>query len=300
MSQNFPIITIDGNPLPPDAITYELARLLKFYSQHMPEDQVRAQMPALRQRAIDQAIGTRLLFDNAARLDLRVTDDEVDKTIATMISRSGGREKFDELLAKQKLTEEELRQQIRRGQRVDKLVEQIVADTPDPTEADIRAHFDAHSDEYNRPERVLAQHILVKPADDTAEARSAARAKLDEIRQRVLNGASFSDEAAAHSECPSGKQGGSLGWFSRGMMVEAFDHAAFELPKGAMSEIIETQFGYHIIYKSDQEESRPADFDEARESIRDFLRHSRRGEVLAQHVAELRSKVKIEQTAASS
>ncbi len=300
MSDKPPRITVNGQLISEEAITFELSRLLQFYSQHMPEEQVRAQLPALKARAVEQAIGAKLLIDEAARLDIQVPDDDVDQRLEEMVKRVGGREKFDALLKKQHLNEAGLRDQIRRGRRVDQLVERVVSDSPDPTAAEIRAHFDAHLDEYTRPERVLAQHILIKPADATDAARKAARGKLDAIRTRVQAGANFSDEAAEHSECPSGKEGGSLGWFARGMMVQAFDHAAFAMAKGELSDVIETQFGYHVIYKTDHEDAKPGDFDEAHENVRDFLRHARRGEALSTYVDELRSKAKIVQEEAAA
>lgn len=295
MSANTPKITVNGHLIPEEAITFELSRLVQFYSQHMPEEQVRAQLPTLRLRAIDQTIGAKLLFDEAARLDIQVPEADVDKQCAELEQRAGGREAFLALLKKQNLDEVRLRQQIQRGRRVDLLVEKITAEVTDPTETEIKAHFEAHRDEYTRPERVLAQHILIKPADESDAAKTAARERLEAIRKRAADGAAFSDLASDNSDCPSGKEGGSLGWFSRGMMVEAFDQVAFELKTGELSDIIETQFGYHVIYKTDHAESEPADFDEAHESVRDFLRHTRRGEALAAHVQELREKATIVQ-----
>ncbi len=295
MSNPLPRIAVNGEVIPPEAIAFELSRLAQFYSRHMAEEQVRQQLPELRARAVEQAVGAKLLIAEAERLDLQVDEADIDERIAAMVKQAGGAERFAALLAKQRLSENGLRVQMRRGRRVDLLVERIVAEAPDPTEEDVRTHFEAHRDEYSRPERVLAQHILVKPAGEDEAARAQARAKLETIRNRVAAGASFADEAAAHSDCPSGKQGGSLGWVARGMMTEAFDQAVFDLNLLELSGIIETEFGYHIIYKTAHEDSAPADFDEAREGVRDFLRHARRGELLASHVAELRARAKIEE-----
>ena len=295
MTNPYPAITINGQPLPPEAIEFELGRLVKFYCQHMPEEQVRAQLPALREHAVEQAIGARLLFDEAARLNISVPDADVDERLAQMKKQVGGAKKFEALLAQQKLTEAGLREQIRSGRRVDMLVEQVVAAIPDPTEEEMRAHFASHQDEYARPERAQAQHILVSPAGKDEAARTAAKAKIEEIRARVQAGGKFADEAAAHSECPSGREaGGSLGWFGRGMMVPAFDEAAFGMKVGELSGIIETQFGYHIIQKTGHEEETAASFEDVRDAIRDFLRHAARGAALSAHVAELKAKAKIE------
>jgi parvulin-like peptidyl-prolyl isomerase len=295
MSNTFPRVAVNDEVIPPEAIAFELSRLVQFYSRHMPEEQIRRQLPELRARAVDQAIGAKLLIAEAERLDIQVDEADIDARVAAMVKQAGGAERFAALLKKQHLSEHRLREQVRRGRRVDVLVERIVAEAPEPGEEDLRSHFEAHRDEYSRPERVLAQHILVKPAGEDAAARSQARAKLEEIRRRVVAGAAFTEEAAAHSDCPSGKLGGSLGWFARGMMAEAFDEAVFDLGLHELSEIVETEFGYHIVYKTAHEDPAPADFDEAREGVRDFLRHARRGELLAAHVAELRAGARIEE-----
>lgn len=294
MSDTIPAITVNGEPVPAQAVSFELERLVKFYAQHgMSEEQIRQQLPVLRDRAIEQAIGEKLLFLEADELDIRVSDEEVDQSVFQMAREVGGMGKLRDVLARQKLDEKTLRAQIRRGKRVDKLVEQIVSSSAEPTEEEIKDHFEQHQGEYNKPERVLAQHILITPEGDTPESKEAAHKKISAIRERVLKGADFSAEAKAHSHCPSKDKGGSLGWFARGMMVPAFENAAFGMKDGEVSDIVETQFGYHIIYRTGHEDAQAADFDEARESIRDFLRHAKRGEALSAHVADLRKKADV-------
>ncbi|HOR97751.1 MAG TPA: peptidylprolyl isomerase [Kiritimatiellia bacterium] len=288
-------VKVNGQRISEEAIQFELERLVRFHAEHgMAEDQVRAQLPALVDKAIDQAIGAKLLLDEASRLDIPVREEDVEAQIARIIEQVGGEDAFRKALTGQNTTEQVFRDQIRRGCRVEKLVEQAVAGVAEPTEEDIRRHFDEHKEEYAPGERVLAQHILISPDGDTQTSKNEARAKIEAIRERIQAGKSFSDEAAAHSMCPSGKDGGSLGWFSRGMMVPEFDSAAFSMNVGEVSDVIETQFGYHIIFKTDHEAAGEADFDQVREKIRDFLRHARRGEAMAAYVNELKSKAKIE------
>ncbi len=88
---------------------------------------------------------------------------------------------------------------------------------------------------------VRASHILVK-------TREEAQAILGQLRS---NGAKFEDLARGKSQCPSGKQGGDLGWFGRNRMVKPFEDAAFSLNKGALSEVVQTKFGFHIIKVTD-------------------------------------------------
>ncbi len=84
--------------------------------------------------------------------------------------------------------------------------------------------------------QVKASHILVK-----------GQGKAQDLLDKINAGASFEDLAKQYSECPSGKRGGDLGYFGRGMMIREFEVAAFEGEKGAVVGPIKTQFGYHII-----------------------------------------------------
>ena len=104
------------------------------------------------------------------------------------------------------------------------------------------------------PAQVSASHILLMYAG-SAES-SATRSKADAakeiaaLRDAVIGGADFAELAGQHSDCPSGEEGGELGTFSRGEMVPEFDEAAFALPVGGVSAVVETAFGYHIILRT--------------------------------------------------
>ena len=287
---------VNGKTIPREAVEHELNRLVRFYAQHgMTEAQVRAQLPILKKKAEEQAIGTALLFAEAEILDIPVSDDEVEDSLRRMTEEAGGPAKLRSILEKQGQNVQQLRAEIRRGKRVDKLVEKVTADTPEPTDREAEAFFAAHRGEFGTAEQVRAQHILVTPKSASPEDDLAAIAKIREIRERILAGSDFSTEAAAHSDCPSGKSaGGSLGWFSRGMMVKEFDEAAFKMKVGELSDVVKTQFGYHVIYKNDAQPESVPDFSDVRERVKDILRHQRRGEALAAHVADLRAKAVIE------
>ncbi|MDA0578162.1 MAG: peptidylprolyl isomerase [Verrucomicrobia bacterium] len=290
-------IRINGQVIPPEAIEYELGRLVRFYSEHMPEAEIRKQLDVLRERAKQQAIGAKLLLDEAGRLDLAVPEEQdVLEKLNEVVTSCGGREAFDALLKKQNVSEASVRAGIVQGRRVDMLVDRVAAGLSDPSEEELRAHFEEHPDEYLRPARASAQHILAKFEGDSAIERATAKAKLERIRRDMQEGAAFADQAAIHSDCPSGKEaGGNLGWFSRGMMVPEFDNAVFAMKVGELSELIESPFGFHLIEKTGEEAGGPAEYDAVREKIRDFLRHARRGEAIAAYVAELRTKVMVEE-----
>ena len=115
------------------------------------------------------------------------------------------------------------------------------------SDAEIRAYFDTHKKEFDRPGRAVVS-ILSIPRTVTAADSAAVRARMAAIRDEIAKGAKFEDVAKRESaDTISGVQGGSLGRGPRGRFVEAFENAAFALTPGQLSEPVETQFGLHLI-----------------------------------------------------
>lgn len=281
---------VNGQEIGGEAVKFELDRLVRFYMSHgMTMEEVKKNLPKLEEKALDQAIGAKLLLDQAAKLDLPLSAAEIDGEVSKVIEQVGGPENYRKALAAQGVTEEQFRKELEKGAKVNKLVEQACSSVAEPTDDEVAAFYAAHKDEYVAPEQVLCQHILVKGTDD------AALDKIKGIRARIVDGkADFAEEAKQHSDCPSGQQGGSLGWFGRGMMVPEFDKAAFEMKKGEVSGIVTTQFGYHIIYKADQKGGEKQTLVDVHDQIKDLLRHEARGRAMDAYVAELRDKAQIE------
>lgn len=290
-------IKVNGEVIPEEAINFELNRLIQFYSGFMSEDQIRQQLPALKEKAKEQAVGAKLLIIEAMRLDMKVAGADIDKKFEEIAKQAGGKDALDKLLKSKNLSEKYVRDNIERGRKVDMLVEQVYHEVEDPTEEEMKEHFKEHAAEYSKPERAQAQHILIKcdPKDDKEMA--VARSRLMEIKSQIENGSKFAELAVIHSDCPSGKKaGGSLGWFSRGMMVPEFDQAVFSMQIGELSEIVQTQFGVHIIYKTGHEDAAKAEYKEAADKIKEFLRHAKRGAAISAFVDELKQKARIEES----
>ena len=122
-----------------------------------------------------------------------------------------------------------------------------VIDVPLTREEVERYHRD-HISKYSAPEQVHARHILVSPSGPGEEADRAARAKAEELLRRIRAGEDIADLARQYTDDPATKaQGGDLGYFARGTMLDAFERAAFTLEVGEVSEPVKTEVGYHII-----------------------------------------------------
>ena len=283
------IAIVNGQEITADAVHFELDRLVRFYMGHgMTMEEVKENLPKLQEKALEQAIGAKLLLERATMLELPVTAGDIDAEVKKVVDQVGGEESYKAALAAQGVTEETFRRELEKGVRVNMLVNQACSHVAEPTEAEVEEFYKAHKDEYVEPHQVLCQHILVKGTDDKALD------KIKAIRERIVGGADFAEEAKKNSDCPSGQQGGSLGWFGRGMMVPEFDKAAFEMKKGEVSGIVTTQFGYHIIYKAGEKGGAAQTLVDVHDQIKDLLRHEARGRAMDAYVAELREKAAIE------
>jgi peptidyl-prolyl cis-trans isomerase D len=153
------------------------------------------------------------------------------------------------------------------------------------TEDDLRQYYEQHKDEYTLPERVKAQHILFKTQGMTPEEIEKTKEKARGVLERAKKGEDFSALAKQFSEDTTASAGGDLGDFGRGQMVPEFEQAAFSLGPGGISDLVQTQFGIHIIKVNEKQERRERPFDELKEAIRPIV-ETRKAEQRASELAQ--------------
>ena len=291
-------LKVNGQKIPEKAVLAELKRLMEFYGQHMPREELGRHAAELVERAREHAIGTQLLVDEVKRRHIEVNDTDVAAALGDMIKRVGGEDKLTEMLVKQGLSHEQFLASMRVGKQLDMLVARITSTAPDCTEEDLQKYFEEHPERYLAADRAQVRHILMKPATNGEADQAVTRTTLMGFKQKVLEGEEFADLAAAHSECPSGKEaGGSLGWIVRGTTVPEFDQAVFDdLELGEISDPVQTSLGFHMIELQEKEVGDPLPYEEVKEGIRDLLTHERKGKALSDFVAQLREKATIEDT----
>ncbi|KAF1042302.1 SurA N-terminal domain-containing protein [Xylophilus sp.] len=144
-----------------------------------------------------------------------------------------------------------------------------------PNEADLRTYYNENLDRLGGKEERRASHILITAAKDAPAAdREKARARAQELLAAVRKApATFADVAKKNSQDPgSAANGGDLGFFARGAMVKPFEDAAFSLQKGAISDVVESDFGFHIILVTDIKVPKRPSFEEVRPKLEDELR----------------------------
>ena len=160
--------------------------------------------------------------------------------------------------------------------------------TPD----DLRAYYDQHRDEYRTPDQVKVSHILIKTPlpgpDGKVDEKGVAEAqhRAEDLLKQLKGGAKLEDLAKKYSEDPgSAKQGGSLGWIGKGQTVPEFEKTAFSLPKGQISDLVKSSYGFHIIRVEDKQDAHVKTLDDVKAEIEPVIKHQKAQQV-AQKQAE--------------
>jgi len=145
----------------------------------------------------------------------------------------------------------------------------------------IRAYYNEHIDGYKQPDRAHVAHILFKTVGKTDAEAEEIHKKAEDVQKRAKSGANFGDLAKQYSEDTSKEKGGDLDWIVRGQTVPEFEQAAFSLPIGSVSDLVKTQYGFHIVKVIDRQAARTQALDEVFPQILGTLQEDQ-----AQHAAE--------------
>jgi len=253
------------------------------------------QMTEIKDKVLNGLIDRELLSQQAEKEGIKVDKKEVDERIAALRQRFPNEEDFKKTLDRLGLTEAGLRAQFEKELAIKAMLDKKYAGKLDVTEAEMKKFYDDNPDFFKTPERVRASHILIKVDQGASEADKAkARQKIADIQKKVKKGEDFAALAKENSDCPSSSKGGDLDFFQRGQMVGPFQDAAFAMKVGDVSDIVETQFGYHLIKVTDKKDAGKISFEESKEKIKAHLGQQEMAQEVNKYVAELKKTAKIE------
>jgi peptidyl-prolyl cis-trans isomerase C len=245
---------------------------------------------------LDQIVDYHVLAAEAGARKLAVPDGEVKARIDQMKQGFGNEQAFQQALAQQHVTLDELTKQARTGMVIDKLVETEITPKIAVQDADINTFYQQNLERFKQGESVHASHILIAvPQGATPAQKAEAKAKAEQVLKQVRAGTDFAKLAREQSQDPgSAPNGGDLGFFPKGQMEPHFEAVAFGLKPGAVSDIVETPFGFHIIKLIERKPAHTAALADVSDQIRQFLTEQQREERIQQFVATAKSKAKIE------
>jgi peptidyl-prolyl cis-trans isomerase C len=289
------VVTVDGEKITHGEIMQGVQMNLMQMSKRVPPQQLSQMTGQIYQNVTDTLIANILLTKAAEKSSLTVNDEELAKEIATIEANAPEGTSLKNALAENKIDMDEWKADLRKQMLVRKLVEEKTADIAEATATEIAKFYEENVDSFKVPENVTASHILLAfTPEDTDATKAQKKQDIEKIRADLLAGGDFAAVAGEKSDCPSKARGGDLGTFARGQMVPEFEAAAFAQEIGAISDVVETQFGYHLIKTTEHQQSGIRPLAEVKDQLQDYLTGKKKQEALLAYIEELKGKASIE------
>ena len=273
-------ILVNGERIEEEVVRQEAERMRPEYEKAFADEAAATRERRLQQWARENLIERRLL-EQAARADARpVPPADVEAALA-QAGRTGAP------------AADPFRAEVELGLRARRLLEEADQGAPPPTDEAVRAFYQEHLEEFTLPERAHAAHIVkhVTPCKPPEVAEAALR----QVHAQLQAGADFAALAVKYSDCP--ENGGDLGWFARGQMVEEFEKAVFAMKPGQASNVLATRYGFHIVKVLDVRPAGAASLSEVEGRIRARLAAEARNAAIEAYLDGLRAKAKVEEVA---
>ncbi|MGE4488060.1 MAG: peptidylprolyl isomerase [Kiritimatiellales bacterium] len=289
------VVTVNGQNITHGEVMQGVQMNMMQLSRQVPAQQLSQMAGQIYQNVQDTLIANILLTEAAGKSSLTVDDAAVDAEIEKIKSGAPEDSSLEDALAENNIEFSEWKNNLREQMLVRKLVDEKTADVPEATATEVAEFYQQNLDSFKAPESVTASHILVafKP-EDTDETKAAKKKEIEAIREQLVAGGDFETIAKEKSDCPSGQRGGSLGSFTRGQMVPEFENVAFSANVGDLSDVVETQFGYHLIKVTDHKQDSTRPLSEVKDQLQSYLTGQHKQKALLAYIDELKAKAAIE------
>lgn len=288
------LATVNGTDITLAEFNKEMDVMVGRMQGRVPPERLGQMRMQMRDQLLENLITRQILVDKVKADNITVTPEEFDEAVATLTESLPEGVTLNDMLAQTETTEEEFKSTLTMELQIRKLLEGQTGGEVKATDEEIEAFYKDNQEQFERPETVEASHILIGiEATETDEQKAEKRKQLEAIREQLVAGGDFAALAAEHSSCPSKAQGGNLGRFPRGRMVPEFETAAFTQDVGAVGEIVETQFGYHLIKVEGRDEAGTTPLDEVREQLAQYLANQKQQDVVKTYIEQLREKADV-------
>ncbi len=245
--------------------------------------------------ALDQLIFAELMYQEGLKTPPADLDKQVDFKMSQNKSKFGSPAEFEAALKGAGVTEKDLVDITKKDIVISNYIEKKIAPTITVSDDEVKTFYNDNKEQLKEEPQVKASHILIG-VDSSAspEEKKKAREKAEALLKEIRGGKDFAEAAKASSTCPSKEQGGDLGYFGKGQMVPQFEQTAFAMKVGEISDVVETQFGYHIIKLTDKTGGEAPKLDDIKEKIATYLKGQKTQKAVFDFVTKLRKDAKVE------
>lgn len=266
-------IAVSANSTNREDISYLLLRTALAQYEKSPKQLSETELSAVkRQVAKEYEIQNLILSSNEAR-DIYIPDSVIEKSVNEVKSRYPDTDEFLSDIESNGMSESGFRAALAREQKVEAVLDRVSSKAVSISDMDIMIYYHMHYERFKLPETRTARHILITINPDFEEnQKQNAYQRLAKVRDRLLKKTKrFGEQALKHSECPTAMNGGLLGRVRQGELYPELDAALFSMKQGAVSDVIETEMGFHILFCEEIHSAGTATLKEARPKIQQML-----------------------------
>jgi len=250
------------------------AILLPIYTQYKStysDEELLTKIDEAKKNILYQLIEDRLILQEAQKIGMPATDEEVAERLEQIKSQFSSSEEFKSALASQGLTSADLKEKYREQIMIKKMVNREVRSRVSVTPIEIALFYEKNKDDFCVPAQVKVMTIMIRKNETDPEVNTDSLKKVKMIELKIAEGDDFAKLAREYSQDPSAVGGGDMGYISKGQMMKKIDEVIFSLQPGEISETIETPVGYHVFKIVEVKEAGAESFDEARMQIENYL-----------------------------
>ena len=271
----------------------------------------------MKDRVVNELVVRKLIEQEIEKRKITVTPEEEETAFKNIVDRYGSKEQLQDALRKNGISNEKFKKDLNSELKMKKLIEML--GKVEVTDGDVKKFYKENPDKFKTPEKVRASHILIaanpkeikdylltdkdnktlgndeldkKVQEEIASQRAKAQKILAEVKK---NPKGFEQYAKTYSEdVASGQRGGDLGFFAYEDMVEPFSKAAFSLKPNKVSDLVQSDYGFHIIMVKDRAKAGTITFEKAKDEIKQYMYIEKQVKLLEELITTLKNNAKIE------
>ena len=253
------------------------------------------QVTSVRAEVLESLIRREILYQESRKAGIKPDENAVKAELKALRQQFPDETEYKNELSRRNVSEELLRSRLERNNSVQQYIERQFAAKMEVSDNDLVAYYEGHLDLFKQPFQVRASHIMVQ-SDPAWEAsrKEEARRKIEQILKSLKKGQEFGALAREQSDGPTRTSGGDLGYLRSGQLEKRFESAIVALKPGETTEIIETDFGFHLFKVTDKKPETVLAYENVKEKIRQFLRQEKARQQADLLARKLREKASVE------
>lgn len=268
--------------------------LRPLYEEYMREysgQTVMKKLAEAQEKLLSQLIEDRLVYQEAVKKKLTVSESEMEREMGSFKERFGGDQNLEEVLRHENISIKDLQDKIKKQALIRKLHDIEIRSKVIVSPREVEEYFKEHQSDFSAPEQIRIKSLTIKKSYESRAkgiVDEDAQSRLKALQERASQGEDFDKLVEESSEDPYADEGGKGNWILRGQMIPAVDEVIFQTPEGQITDMIETPIGYHLFKVVEKQAPVQRAFDQVRDQIYDILFHEKTEERFRSWMEDLR------------